>query len=91
MKIEEEMQQMNSNRFEDPLKKIDQQEQTFDGGFMLTVTCRFPGIPNRYGIQPGYMWDGVDRGSAFEKKILSAMNEAGGQESKEYQDHARHL
>ena len=55
--------------FNDPMRKFAGTEQSRVRQF---PPCKFPAPTNRYGIEPGSMWDGVDRSNGFEKKWLDA-------------------
>lgn len=44
------------------------------GAKSIRPAYRGPAAPNRYGIRPGYRWDGVDRGIGFEAERFKAIN-----------------
>jgi len=68
------------DRWNDPMAKYMEKKATEETAIKERAEekarpkCRFPGPPNRFGIQPGYRWDGKIRGNGFEQKYFKAKN-----------------
>lgn len=69
-------------RFGDPLKNIIKKDKEVSGDNNIGVikrsfylpNCKFVAPTNRFNIEPGYRWDGVDRSSGFENRYLANIN-----------------
>ena len=64
----------NRNRVDDPMAQFDvASSSSSSSSSSSTATKKYrgpPGPSNRFGILPGYRWDGVDRGLGFEAKVI---------------------
>ncbi|EJK68902.1 hypothetical protein THAOC_09883, partial [Thalassiosira oceanica] len=40
--------------------------------------------PNRYGLRPGYRWDGIERGNGFEDRVLEKLHSRGHKREEAY-------
>lgn len=87
MDQEAEEQLKAKDRFGDPLKLIKsttihssttQQNYriltTASGHRYLLPKCKFPATINRFNIEPGYRWDGVDRSNGYERRWIEKEN-----------------
>lgn len=85
IKIEEKERQKESlkeiqKKKEDPMNRIindptkDNEELIKLRGFYLPK-CKYAMPINRFGIRPGFRWDGVDRSNGFEKRYFETKNQ----------------
>ncbi|KAH9811180.1 Pre-mRNA-splicing factor of RES complex [Teratosphaeria destructans] len=74
-------------RWNDPMARLLASKKSSKGGkakSKIGKTYQGAFEPNRYGIRPGWRWDGVDRSNGFEKKWFQARNKAKDKEALEY-------
>lgn len=74
-------------RWNDPMAQlISSKKSSSKSGKSKTSRKSYQGAfePNRYGIRPGWRWDGVDRANGFERKWFAARNKAKDREALEY-------
>jgi len=73
-KLNEELK--DRERWNDPMAQLLATKRAAKGGKSKGGGKSYQGAfePNRYGIRPGWRWDGVDRGNGFERKWFAARN-----------------
>ncbi|CAJ0590914.1 unnamed protein product [Cylicocyclus nassatus] len=74
---------------EDPMAKMlisKKREKAIDRGDLIYPTYQGEAPPNRFGIRPGYRWDGVDRSNGFEAALAQTKNRRNAQEKEYYRN-----
>ena len=73
-------------RWNDPMAQLIASKKNSKGGKSRGGGKTYQGAfePNRYGIRPGWRWDGVDRGNGFERRWFSARNKKKDRDELEY-------
>lgn len=83
-KMNEELKERE--RWNDPMAQLLATKKSSKGGKSKANAKLYQGAfePNRYGIRPGWRWDGVDRSNGFERKWFAARNKQRDREALEY-------
>ncbi|WKY10597.1 hypothetical protein Q1695_002729 [Nippostrongylus brasiliensis] len=74
---------------EDPMAAMlhkKKRDEALDRGDLIYPTYQGAYPPNRFGIRPGYRWDGVDRSNGFEARLAQAKNKRDAQNREFYQN-----
>ncbi|EME41664.1 hypothetical protein DOTSEDRAFT_73907 [Dothistroma septosporum NZE10] len=84
-KMNEELKERE--RWNDPMAQLlATKKSSSKGGKSKSSGKSYQGAvePNRYGIRPGWRWDGVDRSNGFERQWFAARNKAKDRKDLEY-------
>ena len=92
---ETEKKMMDNDRFGDPMLRMIEKDKKENAEYLEIIStykkCMFRGIPNRFGIEPGHRWDGVDRSNGYERKYLACINQRRLEKSLKEKEHLKEM